>query len=408
MAVTCGCGCGSEPAAQPKKDAPAVAVARGPVAAVVNDAPAGSPRKLFLHGAGRCGECHEKMFDEWEVSAHAHAASSSLYRAAVANAGDATCDRCHAPLAALSNDGIASEGVTCDVCHTLREPKPAATGGGFRLAVDDMVKYGPRCDLKDHYFHRMGCSPEHTQAALCGSCHWWEPNGIPVFTEFTDWRDGPAAKAGVACQGCHMPKEKAVIATGSPARTGVPHHGLVGVAGDLRRRALGLEVAVRDEGGALHVGVTVKNATAGHAVPAGLPERRLVVTVAIKDAGGAEVAREIRQLGRVLVDGAGAEVPFWRATRVGSDTRIAAGGAWRDAFVFRPRGAGTVEVDVVYRGVSDAVAKLLAVTEIEEVAMSSARVPFGAAGAAGRAKLPKTVTVTPPPAGKRSRQGSPP
>ena len=42
-------------------------------------------RKVFVTGAGRCGECHEKMFDEWEVSAHAMAVSSPLYKAAVAS-----------------------------------------------------------------------------------------------------------------------------------------------------------------------------------------------------------------------------------------------------------------------------------------------------------------------------------
>jgi hypothetical protein len=392
-----GLGCSSKEAPA-SKDVPLPVAPRDAAVAVVRadapvDAPA-PPAKVFVHGAGRCGECHEKMYDEWELSAHAKAASSSLYKTAVANAADATCDRCHAPLAAsVPRDGIASEGVTCDVCHTLREPKPSVDGASFRLAIDDMVKFGPRCDLKDHYFHRMGCSPEHQQAALCGSCHWWEPKGIPVFTEFVDWRDGPAGKAGKPCQDCHMPKEKAVIATGSPVRTNVPHHGLVGVAGDLRKRALGLEVSARDEGGALHVTVTLRNAGAGHSVPSGLPERRLHVRVRVVDAKGTELASQMKELGRVLLDGSGAEVPFWRATKVGADTRIAAGASWSDAFVFGIPGPGTVEVDVVYRGVSNAVAKLLAVDPVEEHPMVSARVPL--------AKLPKTVTVKPPAAGKR-------
>jgi hypothetical protein len=165
---------------------------------------------VFITGAGRCGECHEKMYDEWETSGHAAAMTSSLYKTSVADAKDATCDRCHSPLAALAaKDIVAEEGVTCDVCHTLREPNPTKDGGSFRLAVDDMVKYGPRCDLKDHYFHRMGCSKEHSEAQICGSCHWWEPKGIPVFTEYADWKAGPAAAKGLQCQGCHMPKSRA-------------------------------------------------------------------------------------------------------------------------------------------------------------------------------------------------------
>lgn len=400
----------AEPDKAPPKDDARAAVARagdaGSADVALDAAPAdaGPPKKVFVHGSGRCGECHGKMFDEWETSAHARAASSPLYKRAVADAADATCDRCHAPLAAhVARDGVASEGVTCDVCHTLREPAPAAGGGGFRLAVDDMVKFGPRCDLEDHYFHRMGCSPEHREARLCGACHWWEPRGLPVLTEYPDWRDGPKGKAGVACQHCHMPKEKGVIATGSPARTGVPHHGLLGLATDLRKRALALAVEVEDRDGAVHVRAAVTNASAGHALPAGLPERRLVVAIRVTDDKGAEVRTEHRYLGRRLVDAAGAEVPFWRASRVAEDTRIAPGQTWSDEVSFAIPGAGAVEVEVTYRGLSPAIAKRLGVDDVEEHALVRARVPFGAARTGGRARLPRKVIVKPPPAGKRPR-----
>jgi len=356
---------------------------------------------VFVTGAGRCGECHEKMFDEWEVSAHAKAVSSSFYKASVASSKDPTCDRCHAPLAKVApGDITVSEGVTCDVCHTLREPEPTQDGGQFRLAVDDMVKYGPRCDLKDHYFHRMGCSKEHQQASICGTCHWWEPKGIPVFTEYADWKAGPEAAKGMQCQDCHMPKERAALAIGSAVRTGVPHHGLLGLAQDLRKRALGLEVTVKDDAGALAVAVTVRNNNAGHAVPAGLPERRIIVRARVVDAAGAQVAAETRALGRVLVDASGAEVPFWRATKVGSDTRIVVGGSWQDTFKLAAANIGTLEVDVTYRGIADPIAKELGVTEIEEQVMATAKIRLGGA-------LPKTVSVTPPPPGKRLPKKSP-
>jgi hypothetical protein len=381
-----------------KDDAAAVVAPRdAAVDAAVIDA---VPKKVFITGSGRCGECHEKMFDEWEVSAHANAVSSSFYKASVASAKDATCDRCHAPLAKIApRDIVVSEGVTCDVCHTLREPVPAAGGGTFRLAVDDMVKYGPRCNLKDHYFHRMGCSPEHREAALCGTCHWWEPRGIPVLTEYADWKAGPAAEKGLPCQGCHMPKSRAEIATGSPVRKGVPHHGLLGLASDLRRRALGLEVTVKEDAGALAVAVTVQNHNAGHAVPAGLPERRLLVRARVLDAAGTEVASDSRQLGRKLVDAAGHEAPFWRAVKVASDTRIPVGGSWQDTLRIAAANAGTLEVDVVYRGMPDAIAKELAISEIEEHPMVKAKIRLGG-------KLPRSVTVKPPAAGKRAKRAA--
>jgi hypothetical protein len=339
---------------------------------------------VFVTGAGRCGECHGKMYDEWEGSAHARAATSTAYRAAVAAANDPTCDRCHAPLGEPSgHDIIATEGVTCDVCHTLRDPTPAASGAGLRLAIDDMVKFGPRCDLADHYFHRMGCSPEHREAVLCGSCHWWEPRGLPVFTEYADWRAGPASAE--PCQSCHMPVGRAALAIGSPVRAGVPDHGMLGAASDLRRRALALEVSSHDDAAVdrFVVDVTLTNATAGHHVPAGLPERRIAVRVTVGD----EV--QTRELGRVLVDAAGAEAPFWRAVRVASDTRIAPRAAWRARFEFHARGA--VAVDVVERSLSDGVARELGV-EVEEHALTRVRAARG-----------KTVIAKPPPAARRGR-----
>lgn len=351
---------------------------------------AGPAKKTFVTGAGRCGECHSKMYDEWEVSAHAKAATSELYKATVAAAKDPTCDRCHAP---LPTEIVRTEGVTCDVCHTLREPVPSDAGGSFRLAIDDMVKYGPRCDLKDHYFHRMGCSPEHREAALCGACHLWKPNGIPVFTEYEDWKAGPAGQKGEPCQDCHMPKERAALATGSPVRTGVPHHGLLGLAKDLRGRALGLDVTVREDAGKLAIAVTVKNTNAGHTVPSGLPEHRLLVIAQLVDASGGQIAVDKIALGRVLVDDTGAEVPFWRAKKVGSDTRIAPGGQWQGTLSLPSATAGEVKVDVVYRGVSETISKQLALTTTEEHEMVGAKIPLG--------KLPRSVTVAPPAAGKR-------
>src|SRR6185503_5655544 len=124
-AVVGGCGKDSREVARPVHDD----------AAVARDAPAVTttkpPRKVFVTGAGRCGECHGKMYDEWETSAHAKSVSSPIYVASLANAKDRdTCDHCHAPLGP-EGATVTTEGVTCDVCHTLREPKP---GGSFRLA----------------------------------------------------------------------------------------------------------------------------------------------------------------------------------------------------------------------------------------------------------------------------------
>lgn len=316
------------------------------------------------------------MYDEWEVSAHAKAMTSPLFKAAHADAQKTKTDdclRCHAPLVAeIPEDPVATEGITCDVCHTLRDVKPTPAGSDFKLAIDDMIKFGPRCDLKDHYFHRMGCSPEHDTSQVCAACHWWEKNGVPIFTEYADWKAGPAAPT--ACQECHMPKSKAVIAQGSPVRDGVPHHGLLGFATDLRKRALELTASRTADG----IDVALRNVNGGHHVPSGLPERRIVVTVKVGD------AVQSQEFGRVLVDASGSEVPFWRATKVGSDTRIASGATAHATFAVP---AGPADVTVAYRPMSAAVAKQLGQTVADEplihVVVTS-----------------KPVVVKPPPPGK--------
>src|SRR5262249_16933879 len=101
----------------PAKRTPAPTAARdaGSGDAAVAHVVDANTRKLFITGAGRCGECHETMFDEWEQSAHAQAATSRVYAATVADAKDPTCDRCHAPLAELlPREATVTEGVTCD------------------------------------------------------------------------------------------------------------------------------------------------------------------------------------------------------------------------------------------------------------------------------------------------------
>lgn len=372
------------------------------------------PKKVFVTASARCAECHEKMYDEWKTSLHARAADSPLYVAAREDAGNETCgDRCHRPLANVLGDGdtIAREGITCDVCHTLREPKPSPKGGEFRLAIDDMVKYGPRCDLEDHYFHRMGCSTEHATAEICGGCHWWERDGIPVFTEYKDWRDGPDAKKGVVCQDCHMPGERASLAEGSPIRTGVPHHGLLGIAGDLRKRAVALEATVKaGDAGAIVIDVAVTNTTAGHTVPSGLPERRLVIraTSNVDPASDSTpIASASTAIGRFLVDDAGTPVPFWRATKVAEDTRIASGATWKHTFTLLEPGAkGTVQISVTWHAMDPVIASALSLpaSTVEAHELVTLAVPFGVVTAAGRAKLPKTVRHVPPPPGKRGMQ----
>lgn len=372
-----------------------------PAAAAASVTPPESPR-ASAHPADRCGECHGALHAEWKTSAHAHARTSPLFVAMREKAADKRCDGCHAPLAALVPPGelAIEEGVTCEACHAIRAATEGPAGIEYVHALAENRKFGPICDAKDNYFHRMGCSPLHREAKVCGGCHAWtmpSKGGAPlaVYTDYTEWKASSYAQAGIACQDCHMPTTTAEVASGAGRKVRVGHHGFMGAGGELRRRALGLVAEASDRDGKIAMRVSLKNEGAGHAVPAGMPGRQVVVQVRVLDATGKEAAREERALGRVLADEAGREVPFPEAHRQQTDERLQPGETRSFDFAVAAPSEGTVLVAVVWRSASPAIVAATGVPA-EERPMTEAQIPFGARQkGAGRALLPKTVTVRP-------------
>lgn len=305
---------------------------------------------------------------------------------------------CHAPLRDKVADPLAKEGVTCDVCHTIREVGVAREGGVFRLGLEDNIKYAQYCDAKSHYFHRMGCSPVHEESRFCAACHllYRRVEGgaeLPVFTEYDEWLSGPYAAAGTDCQACHMPGGRAEVAAGSPPREGVTHHGFLAADGGLRRRALRLKAAFAEGTTTLAVSVWLKNEGAGHYVPTGMPGKRLILRVRTEDAEGREVARAERSYGRVLVDETGQEVPFYAAVRLAQDTRLAPKEVRTERFELLAPPRGQVHVEVLWRGIEVAVARALGQEPQADTQLLHVRAHLGRPGP-GRV-VPREVEVGP-------------
>ncbi len=307
-----------------KRDDPAPPAAAPPIATSdANLRPDANPRPPVVRSSVRCAECHGKMADEWRGSRHAGSASSPLYLQLAH--GDAACATCHAPLAALfgPDDLVGKEGVTCDVCHSIAKVDVGAEPR-FALAAWDMVKYGPLCDAKDHYFHRMGCSTLHATAELCGACHQrviMTPSGeVPLYTTYGEWKASPYPDEGWQCQDCHMPGVRAPAAEGEPPRDEVPDHGFFG-GGDLRKDAAKLELSSRalDGGRVFEAAIT---SYAGHDLPSGFPGKRVVLRVIARDRAGKELARHEQAFGRRLVDDRGQPTAYAGAARVASDDRL--------------------------------------------------------------------------------------
>jgi hypothetical protein len=337
------------------------------------------------------------MFQDWRGSAHARAATSPVYAAMRAAAtAPGTCARCHEPLAAHApGSAAAREGVTCDVCHTIEQVAVGAATSQVSLQVEQPVRRGPFCQLEDHYFHRMGCSPLHETSALCAGCHHLlEP--LPIYTSYQEWQGSRYAREGVQCQDCHMPEARGSIAEGAPERDGIGHHGMLGI-GALRAGAMTLELtgAGTADGAAISVTAVVANRGAGHHLPTDMPGRRLVLRVTVLDEAGHEVARAEELFGRVMLDAHGAPVPHVRAVAAGPDTRIAAGASATRVFLLAAPAAGRVRAELLRRPLDHDVARAIATDPPPDEPLLAAELPFRAPPALRRRDLSRRVRATP-------------
>lgn len=328
---------------------------------------------LFANPASRCGECHGAFEGQWRRSAHGHSQTAPAYLTMRAHADAASCDGCHAPLDRLvpADDPARGDGVNCDACHTLAETTPRQSGAGFKLRIDDMTKYGPLCDAKNNYFHKVQCTPFFSQSEMCASCHWMVTRAgsddLPVFTEYEEWQSSRYGAIGVSCQDCHMPEESSAVAVGAKRRGGVAHHDFGADNPHFRSTALTVRASIETRAATVLVRASLRNENAGHDVPTGLPERRLVLRAVAVDATGREVDRAERSYGRILVDAAGDPAPFYAASRVGNDTRIMADQTREESFELSLPAAGELRLEVVWQAIAPEIASKLSLTTGEVV-----------------------------------------
>jgi hypothetical protein len=190
-----------------------------------------------------------------------------------------------------------------------------------------------------------------------------------------------------------MPGDRGEAARGAPQRGNVPHHGFLGRTGDLRRQAASLRLTVSDAGDRVGAAVELRNEGAGHRIPTGLPERRLVLRVRTLADSGAELDRGERSYGRVLVDASGTPVPFPSAVRVAADDRLAPGEVRQERFQLRAPSSGRVRLELIWQAADPALARTLGVAAPREEVIGELELGFGPPGSAGRKSLPRTVNT---------------
>ena len=196
--------------------------------------------------ARECAKCHEEIYDQWSVSAHAYANVSPTFHKFEQKLNDLSqgtvgyfCLRCHAPIATamcVSREvpvwdlpEVAREGVTCLACHRVQymygksngerriEPGPIHApvfggigGDGVAAAIarkaELKLKTSPDEKGAGQDIHVTGIYFEQlTYSEFCASCHQVAVHpGIKLEVVWEQYRASPACKKGIQCQDCHM------------------------------------------------------------------------------------------------------------------------------------------------------------------------------------------------------------
>ena len=307
--------------------------------------PEQTKHSLFVRSS-RCGECHEKMRIEWLESAHAKASHHAGYRRALATAPDAVrvlCESCHLPSRAYGQPdeepNRPSEGVSCDGCHTLSAVQVSKTSTTMTFDPSSGKKYGPIVGASGHYFHDMAYSVLHTKSEMCAGCHHMTAftvgsttHEIPVVTDYSDWQ---RLGKGEQCQDCHMPSRGTeAVARGSKPRANVPSHLFPSSAA--LSKLIKFELSPKSKPGELSIDI---QHNAGHMMPSGYVDRRLLVRAEFFGADGAKLATEDRAYGIFLADESGQPAPFWKASKVKEDRRMTPGKQYIETFKIPQAGA---------------------------------------------------------------------
>lgn len=362
-----------------------------------------------------CGRCHREIYNQWSQSMHSRSFTDPIYRAVVDRVLERTegrnkvfCLSCHAPVASVSGQtihlpvpidwesfsSIASEGVTCDFCHTISGNENlgrniSVNAYAYPRRGETAVKYGRYGDWQPsgempEKGHLVESSDFLTSAQFCAMCHQFKHPISQMETQNTyqEWLDGPYSKRGVRCQDCHMPRYSGILAEGEKPRERVHAHVFSGGHTEMIKKAATLNVwgtiEERGAGSALQVTANVTNSGSGHTIPTGLPSlREIVLEVEVENADGAVIAQREFRFGRWLLGENGERVVPWEPYVGVADNRIPPEQARQNTFDV-PLSSGSdggflIKAQLKLELISELVSRELQMQAPEAILMTSAR-----------------------------------
>jgi len=250
------------------------------------------------HEQAMMSQAYTHHWDEIEYFALAVPHAEKEPKVAGVKAG---CNGCHAPLAFLAGDvppprpeagSRANESVSCDLCHSITGFEGDTPFNFNWISEPGKVKQGPRPGRVSPH-HQTVENPFLRTAEFCGTCHnEKDPWGLWVKSTHLEWKEGPHGRAGIVCQDCHMPPAAGRSATMGEPLPDVRQHLFHG-AHDPGKLAGVIEVRIHPEareaepGDRVKLTATLVNAKAGHKVPSGSAEERVLwLHVTATDAKG--------------------------------------------------------------------------------------------------------------------------
>jgi len=310
-----------------------------------------------------CGGCHKDIYIMWQSSVHARSMEDSIFQQAYRAAGGIEgggreCLSCHAPAIDINGDRkldmkVTWEGVSCDICHSLVAVDP--TQGTPKMTLDPgPVKRGPIQNAAS-MAHEVAYSELHVQSLVCAGCHEFRnKEGTPIITTYSEWKSGYATKEGRTCQSCHMARIRADVVDPKIKRvsdTSVNLHEMPGGHSlDQLHRALDMSLQPARDGDHVLLTVAIKNKGAGHAVPTGMPGRRVILEVRASTSQN-RTFQERRVYTRSFKDAKGALITrdgdyFAKGVALVSDTRIGPGERRQESFRFEAPASAAVYFNV--------------------------------------------------------------
>ncbi|MCK5727982.1 MAG: hypothetical protein KAH08_02055 [Methylococcales bacterium] len=361
--------------------------------------------KQYFSGSGVCAQCHNALEDDkgedvsieaaWKTTMMANASKDPFWQAKVKSELNRTpqltaviqdkCTRCHAPMAnetarknndavqAVFGSGIlnpdnpyydlASEGVSCSLCHQISPNAPFGTIAGYsgNFVIDetknktDRPIYGPYKDVRTQPMRNFASfTPtysEHIKSSeLCASCHdlttpYTDENGVilsktvedefPEQMPYSEWQHSEFSTKK-SCQQCHMERSNGVILATQPGNTkkrdDFAKHSFLGAnrlmlsilqeyreplgvratdfsssilkAEQLLNSAAYLEIKQTTlKEGTLNFNLRINSET-GHKLPSGYPSRRVILHLTVRD----QTDKIVFETGKVNADGSVVEL----------------------------------------------------------------------------------------------------